>query len=235
MEKKRSTTKKWILVFLLVVFVGVILLLIYKRSIIGDLSQTKEIKIRVFFDITGYDHIDYTISDANKVQEICNTFSELKLKDYRSYCKPYGISYALTFMDSEGERIKGISVVTGGDCIDCGTKGLFEITNDINMQEYMESVVEELAPKVEIGFYYRTKAISKEDAKLLWNMIKNGNWEKELCQCTPDYRVLIDNIRIDYHSECGTFNWSGERPKHWTVDEETKRKIDEILEKIIFW
>jgi len=142
MEKKRITTKKWIIVFLLVVFVGVILFLIYKRSIIGDLSQTKEIKIRVFSSITGDTYKDIIISDEEIVQEICDVFSGLELKKYRSYCKPYDVSYELHFMDENGVRIDIISVVLGGDRIDCADNQ-YTIVNDINLQDYLTSLITE--------------------------------------------------------------------------------------------
>ena len=142
MEKKRITTKKWIIVFLLVVFVGVILFLIYKRSIIGDLSQTKEIKIRVFSSITGDTYKDYMISDAGTVEEICDVFSELKLKKYKSYCKPYDVSYELHFINEDGGKIEIISVVLGGDRIDCADNQ-YTIVNDINLQDYLTSLITE--------------------------------------------------------------------------------------------
>lgn len=142
MEKKRITTKKWIIVFLLVVFVGVILFLIYKRSIIGDLSQTREIKIRVFSSITGDTYKDIIISDEEIVQEICDVFSGLELKKYRSYCKPYDVSYELHFMDENGVKIDIISVVLGGDRIDCAGNQ-YTIVNDINLQDYLTSLITE--------------------------------------------------------------------------------------------
>jgi len=142
MEKKRITTKKWIIVFLLVVFVGVILFLIYKRSIIGDLSQTKEIKIRVFSSITGDTYKDIIISDEEIVQEICDVFSGLELKKYRSYCKPYDVSYELHFINEDGGKIEIISVVLGGDRIDCADNQ-YTIVNDINLQDYLTSLITE--------------------------------------------------------------------------------------------
>lgn len=133
-----NTMKKWRIVLLLVILVGVIVIIKSNRNSIDDLSQTQTIKIRAFSPL-GEGYTDYTISDMEIIQDICNTFSELELKDYGRHCKPYAVSYELTFLDLNGDRIEVISVVYD-DVISYGTKGLLRIKDGININEYLETV-----------------------------------------------------------------------------------------------
>ena len=95
-----------------------------------------------FSSITGDTYKDYMISDAGTVEEICDVFSELKLKKYKSYCKPYDVSYELHFINEDGGKIEIISVVLGGDRIDCADNQ-YTIVNDINLQDYLTSLITE--------------------------------------------------------------------------------------------
>ena len=132
--------KRLKIVIILFAFVGVFLLVFFNKNVIANLSETRTVKIRAFSSITGDTYKDYMISDAGTVQEICDVFSDLKLKKYKSYCKPYDVSYELHFIDEDGGKIEIISVVFGGDRIDC-TDNQYTIVNDINLQDYLTSLI----------------------------------------------------------------------------------------------
>ncbi len=134
--------KRLKIVIILFAFVGVFLMVFFNKNVIANLSETRTVKIRAFSSITGDTYKDYMISDAGTVQEICDVFSDLKLKKYKSYCKPYDVSYELHFIDEDGGKIEIISVVFGGDRIDC-TDNQYTIVNDINLQDYLTSLITE--------------------------------------------------------------------------------------------
>lgn len=134
--------KRLKIVIILFAFVGVFLLVFFNKNVIANLSETRTVKIRAFSSITGDTYKDYMISDAGTVQEICDVFSDLKLKKDKSYCKPYDVSYELHFIDEDGGKIEIISVVFGGDRIDC-TDNQYTIVNDINLQDYLTSLITE--------------------------------------------------------------------------------------------
>ena len=134
--------KRLKIVIILFAFVGLFLLVCFNKNVIANLSETRTVKIRAFSSITGDTYKDYMISDAGTVQEICDVFSDLKLKKYKSYCKPYDVSYELHFIDEDGGKIEIISVVFGGDRIDC-TDNQYTIVNDINLQDYLTSLITE--------------------------------------------------------------------------------------------
>lgn len=52
------------------------------------------------------------------------------------------LSYELHFIDEDGGKIEIISVVFGGDRIDC-TDNQYTIVNDINLQDYLTSLITE--------------------------------------------------------------------------------------------
>lgn len=83
--------KRLKIVIILFAFVGVFLLVFFYKNVIANLSETRTVKIRAFSSITGDTYKDYMISDAGTVQEICDVFSDLKLKKDKSYCKPYDV------------------------------------------------------------------------------------------------------------------------------------------------
>ena len=134
--------KRLKIVIILFAFVGVFLLVFFNKNVIDNLSEKRTVKIRAFSSITVDTYKDYMISDAGTVQEICDVFSDLKLKKDKSYCKPYDVSYELHFIDEDGGKIEIISVVFGGDRIDC-TDNQYTIVNDINLQDYLTSLITE--------------------------------------------------------------------------------------------
>lgn len=109
------------------------------KNVISDLSQTTLIKIRVHSGSNTY--TDYTISDAEAVQSICDTFSSLELKKVKMTEPLYGI-YSVAFFKTEGTvAIESLIIVGGKNVIDDG-KDLYEIKNDLNIHNYLENIVE---------------------------------------------------------------------------------------------
>lgn len=137
--------KKWRIVLLLVILLGVIIIIKSNRNSIMDLSQTHNINIRAF-SITDNMFVDYMVSDAKVIQDICDTFSNLKLKKDKIY-KPYEVSYCLQFYDSDGVKIEGVSVVAGYNSFFYSSNDeLYEIRSGVNIHDYLTTIISGLEP-----------------------------------------------------------------------------------------
>ena len=67
-----------------------------------------------------------------------------------------------------------------------------------------------------------------EDKKYIIKLLNESKWENDLAKCDCDFAFHPQRQRVEYHSECGTFNdvTSGKSTK---VTEEQRLKINGFL------
>lgn len=72
--------------------------------------------------------------------------------------------------------------------------------------------------------------LAAEDATVIADIIKSGNWSKGTSDCQSDCIWFIGSKEILYHSDCGTFNnMRNEERLHLTEDQQAE--VNAILEK----
>lgn len=175
--------KKWRIVLLLVILVGVIIIIKSDRNSITDLSQIQNINIRAF-SITDDMFVDYAISDAEVIQDICDTFSNLKLKKDKIY-KPYEVSYCLQFYDSNGVKVEGVSVVAGYNSFFYSSNDeLYEIRSDVNIHDYLTTIISGL----ESSLPEKTSEDKVDNNKVLQYLIQ----EYDLAASETPPKVILD-------------------------------------------
>ena len=70
--------------------------------------------------------------------------------------------------------------------------------------------------------------MKSEDRKYIINLLNEAVWETNIEDCECDFYFSLQRQRVEYHSECGTFNdiTNGKRTK---VTEDQRLKINTIL------
>ena len=112
-----------------------------------DVSWTdKDIKNAKSVEINCYDIQDgslkvvdvYTIVDEKEVNNICNTFSLLKVKKTK-ITKPMSLAYSISFLDGSGNAIETVMIPFGWNVIQCGD--LYKITDEMDINRYIREDV----------------------------------------------------------------------------------------------
>ena len=112
-----------------------------------DVSWTdKDIKNAKSVEINCYDIQDgsvkvvdvYTIVDEKEVNNICNTFSLLKVKKTK-ITKPMSLAYSISFLDGSGNAIETVIIPFGWNVIQCGD--LYKITDEMDINRYIREDV----------------------------------------------------------------------------------------------
>ncbi len=112
-----------------------------------DVSWTdKDIKNAKSVEITCYDNQEgslevvevYTIVDEKEVNNICNTFSLLKVKKTK-ITEPMSIAYSISFLDGSGNAIETVMIPFGWNVIHRGD--LYKITDEMDINRYIREDV----------------------------------------------------------------------------------------------
>ena len=107
-----------------------------------DVSWTdKDIKNAKSVEITCYENNAssvYTIVDEKEVNNICNTFSLLKVKKTK-ITEPMSIAYSICFLDDSGNGIETVTIPFGWNVIQCGD--LYKITDEMDINRYIREDV----------------------------------------------------------------------------------------------
>ncbi len=79
----------------------------------------------------------------------------------------------------------------------------------------------------------RPSEMIEEDAECIFDLLGSADWNEEgTTDCLSDWLFLIDERRISYHSDCGTFNdWEAEC--FLRLDEKTQNAVDALLKKYV--
>jgi hypothetical protein len=105
---------------------------------IDGLSNVNRIELRVH-SLTDNTYEDTVISDKETVKSVCDTFSSLELKKYKTD-KPLTALYDLSFFeDGSKKAVKSVFVTPSGE-IGFG-EDLFKITNGVNVAERLAGLV----------------------------------------------------------------------------------------------
>ena len=106
----------------------------------------KEIKNAKSVEITCYDSHNvpkvlgvYTITDEREVNNICNTFSLLVVKNVK-ITEPTAISYDIRFLDSSGNEIESVSLLFGYNVVKSNGR-LYKITDEMDINRYISEDV----------------------------------------------------------------------------------------------
>ena len=109
---------------------------------------------------------------------------------------------------------------------------------DISMEEAEHSIAEaSVMSQLDISgasFWDREEAVklSAEDAAVIAGLVERGSWMEGTGDCLDDCIIFMGGEEIQYHSNCGTFNDTGnEKSLHLTEEQQTE--VNAILEKYI--
>ncbi len=104
------------------------------------------------------------------------------------------------------------------------------------VKEGYEEQVSEQTETLFVRNYFNdkeNKALSGADGDAILNILNSvTEWVESTSDCLNDCIITINGKEIAYHSDCGTFN-DGGYGKSFTVSEEEREKINEILEKYV--
>ena len=103
-----------------------------------DLSQINKIEIRVH-SLTDQTYEDIEISDIETVRKICDTFSSLEMKKYKTD-KPLMALYELSFFESGNKKAAESVYVTASGGV-CDGEDLYTVTNGINIIEHLAEII----------------------------------------------------------------------------------------------
>lgn len=76
------------------------------------------------------------------------------------------------------------------------------------------------------------RALVREKATVLEEILKTGEWSEGTADCLNDFRVTLEGKTYYYHASCGTFN-DNEGNRSLTLDDEEREKVNGILEEIL--
>ena len=109
---------------------------------------------------------------------------------------------------------------------------------DISMEEaeYFDAVVPVTSQNdISVASVWDRKEevnLSEEDAALIADLVKSGNWMEGTDDCLNDCIIFMDGEEIKYSSDCGTFN-DTVHEKSLHLAEEQQAAVNAILEKYI--
>ena len=89
-----------------------------------------------------------------------------------------------------------------------------------------------LSSEIEVISSDKSAKLSEEEAKVIFEILENGEWTNDLSACASDCSLVVSGNTLTYHFECGTFNDS-QNQKSLTTDEDTKKVINNILENYV--
>ena len=77
--------------------------------------------------------------------------------------------------------------------------------------------------------------IKEEDADILRNIISSHPWNENTTECFPDAIIILDDVELFYHSDCGSLNAGtmGENGSYIKLEGEAKTEFEEVLERYI--
>ncbi len=108
----------------------------------------KEIKNSASVEIRKYDNGKlcgvYTVSNDNEVSDICKKISSLPAKKM-DYHKPARTQYSIYFLNNEGQEIQSVDFLFGNTVVTNG--GIYGITDEINIMEYIEEIISKATKK----------------------------------------------------------------------------------------
>ena len=113
-----------------------------------DLTEATSVEI-VCYDTTGKSDakITYRITDAREVQNICNTFSLLALKEIR-LTEPAELSYCVYFLNASGNEIESIYLLLDTNTVQTRDGKYFQITDEMDLNRHIkEDVIKKGIPK----------------------------------------------------------------------------------------
>lgn len=111
-----------------------------------DISKAHTVEIIKYDDENRNVQVIYTITDAETVQNLCNTFSVLKLKDTHIKEKTEK-SFYIRFIGNGGE-IDHVTVIAGYNTLQDKHGDLYKITDEMDMDRYLNEVVESAPSKI---------------------------------------------------------------------------------------
>ena len=104
-----------------------------------DIKNAKSVEITCYDNNASSDSIEvYTIVDEKEVNNICNTFSLLKVKKTK-ITEPMSIAYSISFLDGSGNAIETVTIPFGWNVIQCSD--LYKITDEMDINRYIREDV----------------------------------------------------------------------------------------------
>ena len=105
----------------------------------AEIKNAKSVEITCYDNHASNDSVEvYTIVDEKEVNNICNTFSLLKVKKTK-ITEPMSIAYSISFLDGSGNAIETVTIPFGWNVIQCGE--LYKITYEMDINKYIEEDV----------------------------------------------------------------------------------------------
>lgn len=98
------------------------------------------------------------------------------------------------------------------------------------------TMVTDTVAKLGHGPYETAVHLTLDDAEKLRLILKKGDWNTEgTADCLNDCVLTLYGQELYYHSDCGTFNvpGAGNEGSSLSLDEETRQKVNAILEQYI--
>ena len=104
-----------------------------------DIKNSKSVKITCYDNNASGDSVEvYIIVDEKEVNNICNTFSLLKVKKTK-ITEPMSIAYSISFLDGSDNAIETVTIPFGWNVIQCGD--LYKITDEMDINRYIREDV----------------------------------------------------------------------------------------------
>ena len=73
--------------------------------------------------------------------------------------------------------------------------------------------------------------ISEDSQQVFLSLLNNGKWVNDITNCAADYEFTAQQIKMRYHSECGTFI-DITNGRSLSLSEEDKTIINQLLASI---
>ena len=111
-----------------------------------DISQAHTVEITKYHDEDPNVQDIYTISDAETVRNLCNTFSVLALKDTHIK-ETVEKSFYIRFIGNGGE-IDHVTVIAGHNTLQDQHGDLYKITDEMDLERYLHEIIERAPSKI---------------------------------------------------------------------------------------
>lgn len=111
-----------------------------------DISKAHTVEITKYHDEDPNVQDIYTISDAETVRNLCNTFSVLALKDTHIK-ETVEKSFYIRFIGNGGE-IDHVTVIAGHNTLQDQHGDLYKITDEMDLEHYLHEIIEGAPSKI---------------------------------------------------------------------------------------